>query len=51
MNKSNTEYESFERVMRQLLKVSHEEIKVKLDSEKKAKKRRKSKKSSASGRD
>jgi hypothetical protein len=42
------EYEKFDRTMHDLLKVSHSEIKAKLDAEKKAKKR-KAKKPSASG--
>ena len=44
----NTEYDNFDRTMREVLKVSHAEIKIKLDAEKAAKKRKKSKKSSAS---
>ena len=43
-----SEYDKFDRTMRELLKVSHNEIKAKLDAEKKAKKR-KAKKPSASG--
>jgi len=43
-----TEFEKFDRTMRELLKVPHSEIKEKLDAEKQAKKRKKSKKSSAS---
>jgi hypothetical protein len=42
------EYKSFESMTRELLKVPHSEIKAKLDAEKAAKKRNKSKKSSAS---
>jgi hypothetical protein len=41
------EFENFDRTMRGLLKVTHAEIKTKLDAEKAAKKRKKSKKSSA----
>jgi hypothetical protein len=43
------EYSKFDRTMRALMKVPHTEIKAKLDAEKKAKKR-KAKKTSASGR-
>ena len=44
MNKA-IEYENFDRTMRELLKVSHSEIKAKLDAEKSAKgKKRKPKK-------
>jgi hypothetical protein len=46
--KKPKEYENFERTMTELLKVPHSEIKAKLDAEKLAKKRKKSKKSSAS---
>jgi len=42
------QFENFDSTMRELLKVSHAEIKTKLDKEKAAKKRKKSKKSSAS---
>jgi len=45
---NNDEYNNFDRTMRELLKVSHSEIKTKLEKEKEAKKRKKSKKSSAS---
>ncbi len=45
----NDEFERFDRLMRQIARVPHSEIKAKLDGEKKAKKR-KSKKTSASGR-
>jgi hypothetical protein len=44
------EFEKFDTTMRELLKVPHAEIKTKLDAEKAAKKRKKSKKSSPSGR-
>lgn len=44
------EFNHFDYTLRELLKVSHTEIKAKLDKEKQAKKRKKSKKSSASGR-
>lgn len=45
-----SEFENFDHTMRELLKVPHAEIKKRLDAEKQAKKRKKSKKSSASGR-
>ena len=38
--KSNTEFQNFDRAMRELIKVSHSELKAKLDAEKKAKKRK-----------
>jgi hypothetical protein len=46
------EFENFDRTMRDLMNVSHDEIKAALDDEKRAKeknKKRKSKKPSASG--
>lgn len=43
-----SEYEKFENLASGLLKVPHEDIKRKIDAEKKAKKRKKSKQSSAS---
>lgn len=43
-----TEFERFSKMTDDLLSVPHEELKRKLESEKKAKKRKKSKKSSAS---
>lgn len=43
------EFKKFDHTMRKLLKVSHDEVKAKLDAEKAAKKR-KPKKASASGR-
>ncbi len=43
-----SEYRSFERTMHDLLSVSHAEIKAKLNAEKKAKKRKKTRQSSAS---
>jgi len=46
--KVKTEYEKFSDFMGALLKVPHSEIKEKIDAEKTAKKRKKSKKSSAS---
>lgn len=45
----DSEFDNFDRTMRELIKVPHGEIKAKLDAEKKAKKR-KSRKPSASGR-
>jgi hypothetical protein len=42
------QFENFDNVMRELLKVPHSEIKAKLEEEKAAKRRKKSKKSSAS---
>jgi len=49
--KSQSEFENFDRTMRDLMSVPHSEIKVALDAEKAAKKKRKAKKkSSASGR-
>jgi hypothetical protein len=39
--KTSKEYERFDRVMEQLLKVPHSEIKAKLDAEKAEKQRRK----------
>jgi hypothetical protein len=46
--KASKEFENFDRTMREVLKVSHDEIKAKLDAEKVSKKRKKPKKSSAS---
>jgi hypothetical protein len=46
--KKNQEYERFSILARELLQVPHSEIKAKLDAEKKAKKRKKAKKPSAS---
>jgi hypothetical protein len=46
--KKNSEFDNFDRTMRDLMKVPHGEIKAKLDAEKRAKKRKKSRKSSAS---
>ena len=43
-----TEYQTFEDTVSRLLRVPHSEIKAKLDAEKKAKERKKSKQSSAS---
>jgi hypothetical protein len=48
MAKRNYEYENFDATMRQLMKVSHTDLKAKLDAEKAAKKRKP--KTSASGR-
>jgi hypothetical protein len=41
------EYKNFERTMQQIMKVPHAVIKAKLEEEKQAKERKKSKKSSA----
>ena len=46
--KTHSEFEKFDRAMRELIKVPHSEIKAILDTEKKAKKRKKARKSSAS---
>jgi hypothetical protein len=46
--KEKDEYENFDHMIRELLKVPHSDIKRKLDEEKAAKKRKKSKKSSVS---
>jgi hypothetical protein len=46
--KRETEYESFDRTMRQLLKVPHGVIKAKIEEERFAKKRKKAKQSSVS---
>lgn len=46
--KTRSEYRNFSELTRALLEVPHSEIKRKLDAEKQAKKRKKSKKSSAS---
>jgi hypothetical protein len=49
--KSQSEFENFDRTMRDLMSVPHSEIKAALDAEKAAKKKRKAKKKpSASGR-
>jgi hypothetical protein len=48
MKKTTDEYDRFEGLMGKLIKVPHSEIKAKLDAEKRAKKRKKAKKSSAS---
>ena len=50
MSKRPNEYDNFRRAMGTLLKVSHAEIKAKLDAEKTAKKRKKARQSSASDR-
>jgi hypothetical protein len=49
MTKSS-EYDKFDRTMRQLIRVPHSEIKAKLEAEK-AEKKRKSRKTSALGRE
>ncbi len=46
--KTKTEYDKFSDLAGGLLKVPHSQLKAKLDAEKRAKKRRKSKKSAAS---
>ena len=48
--KSNREFKQFERIMSEILKTGHDELKARLEleSERKAKKRKKSRKSSAS---
>jgi hypothetical protein len=48
MKKKPNEYSNFENLARQLVGVPHDEVKAKLDAEKKAKERKKSRKSSAS---
>ena len=48
MKKKTNDYDRFENLTRQLMGVPHSEIKAKLDAEKAAKKRKKSKASSAS---
>jgi len=51
MRKRDTEFDRFDRTMRELMSVPHDEIKAALDAEKATKKKRKTKKrSSASGR-
>lgn len=44
MRKTKSEYDKFESLVRGVLSVPHSEIKRKLDAEKRAKKRKKSKK-------
>ncbi len=48
MKRENSEYDKFANLTKALLRVPHSEIKAKLDAEKAAKKRKKSKKASAS---
>jgi hypothetical protein len=48
MKGKTSEYINFDNAMRKLMKVSHAEVKEKLEVEKAAKKRKKSRKSSAS---
>ena len=48
--KKNNEYGKFERTMRSLLRVTRHELETKLNAEKVAKKRKKARQSSASGR-
>lgn len=50
IEKKSSEFDKFDRTMQNLLKVPHSEIKARLDAEKKAKKRKKTKTSSASSR-
>ena len=53
MTRQSTEFENFDRTMRELVKIPHSEIKAALEAEKTAKKRkkkRKAKKPSASDR-
>jgi hypothetical protein len=52
VTKASKEFENFDRTMRDLMSVPHDEIKAALDAEKATKKKRKaaSKKPSASGR-
>jgi hypothetical protein len=53
LTNNRTEFENFDRMMHDLIKVPHSEIKAALDAEKKAKekkKKRKAKKPSALGR-
>jgi hypothetical protein len=45
--RDSVEYQNFENTMRTLMKVPHSEIKAKLEEEKAAKKRKKTKQSSA----
>ena len=47
MKKKQNEYENFANLARQIISVPHSEVKAKLDAEKQAKKRKKSKNSSA----
>lgn len=49
--KKRSEYAAFNDLAKKLISVPHSEVKAKLDAEERAKKRRKSKKSSASGRE
>ena len=46
--KNKTEYDNFKDLMGKLIKIPHSEIKAKLDAEKRAKKRKRARKSSAS---
>lgn len=47
----HNEFENFDRMVRDVLKVPHTDIKAKLDAEKAAKKRKKPKKSSSASRE
>ncbi len=48
MTKTESEFDRFENLVKQIIKVPHSEIKAKLDAEKREKKRKKPRKSSAS---
>lgn len=48
--RTQSEFENFDRMMRELITVPHSKIKAKLDAEKRAKQKRKAKKPSTSGR-
>ncbi len=48
--KKPTEFDNFNRTMRELMKVPHSEIKARLDAEKAVKTKKRKAKSSASGR-
>ncbi len=49
--RKDSEYDNFENLARRIISVPHSEVKAKLDAEKAAKKRKKSRKSSASDRE
>jgi hypothetical protein len=48
MTKTESEFDRFENLVKQIIKVPHSEIKAKLDAEKREKKRKKPRKSSVS---
>jgi len=50
MPKITSEFERFDHTMQRLIKVPHGELQAKLESEKRAKQKRKAKRPSASGR-